>query len=152
MATRTECKYSVFDIAEYFIFNAAKDDQELLSNLKLQKLVYYAQGLHLAIYNKSLFDEKIIAWQYGPVVPELYHKYKSNGSKGIPSQKKYDPSLIDKKTREFLNEVYDAFGQFSAVRLMELAHSDKCWIDAGIGNEIKHQAMASCLKQYLKNG
>lgn len=152
MANQSVGKYKAIDIANYFLAKAQQENQELLSNLKLQKLVYYAQGLHLAIYNKPLFNETIEAWQYGPVIPDLYHRYKKYGMNGIPADKKFDTSLIDKKTKEFLDEIYQLLGQFSAFRLMELAHSDKCWIDAGINNEITLDSMRNDLKKYLKNG
>jgi uncharacterized phage-associated protein len=148
-------KYSASDIANYFLYKAqeaTEEDQELISNLKLQKLVYYAQGLHLAVYKEPLFADRIEAWTYGPVIPDLYHYYKENGSYGIRASESFDPLLIDGDTRTFLDEVYKVFGQFSAVRLMNLAHSDKCWIDAGIGNEITYKAMCDDLKKYLKNG
>ena len=153
MVTRNKTvgKYHALDIANYFLFKAQEEDQELLSNLKLQKLVYYAQGLHLVIYGAPLFNEAIEAWQYGPVVPDLYHQYKKFGASGIPADDDYDPLSIDKKTREFLDEIYELLGQFSAVRLMDLAHADQCWISAGVGNEITHEAMRHCLKKYLKN-
>lgn len=147
-------KYAALDIANYFLYKAeaaTEEDQELISNLKLQKLVYYAQGLHLALYNDSLFTERIEAWTYGPVVPDLYHHYKENGSEGIHADVNFDPLLIDEDTRMFLDDVYEVFGQFSAVRLMNLTHSDRCWIDAGIGNEITCDAMGHELKKYLKN-
>lgn len=155
MGTQSKGKYSALDIANYFLYKAqtaTEEDQELISNLKLQKLVYYAQGLHLAVYNKPLFNEIIKAWQYGPVIPDLYHRYKKFGVNGIPANKKFDYSIIDKKTREFLDEIYEVFGQFSAVQLMKYAHSDRCWIDAGVGNEMTFKAMQSDLKKYLKNG
>lgn len=151
MVTQNKGKYHAIEIANYFLFKAQQEGQELLSNLKLQKLIYYAQGLHLAVYGKPLFDEEIKAWQYGPVVPSLYHNYKVFGASGIPADDAFDPSSIDEKTREFLDEIYKFLGQFSALRLMDLAHSDKCWIDAGDGNEITHQAMTDCLKKYVKN-
>lgn len=145
-------KYSAFDIANYFLYKAqasTEEDQELISNLKLQKLVYYAQGLNLAIDNAPLFPEKIEAWTYGPVIPDLYHFYKKNGSRGIEADSHFDPTVIDEVTRELLDDVYEVFGQFSAVRLMRLTHSDQCWKDAGIGNEISHEAMSQDLKKYL---
>jgi len=143
-------KYSAFDIADYFLYKAAQDNQELLSNLKLQKLVYYAQGLYLAIYKKPLFGEAVVAWNYGPVVARLYHKYKKYEAGGIPASKTFKRSSIDKNTREFLDEIYEVFGQFSAIRLTNLAHSDKCWIDAGVGNIITCDAMSKDLRKYLK--
>lgn len=143
--------YSVYDIANYFLFKAERDN-ELLSNLKLQKLIYYSQGLHLALFGIPIFTEKIRAWNYGPVVPELYAAYKEYGAGGIPCDDKFDPKSIDKKTRSFLKEVYEAFGQFSAVRLMGLSHTDQCWRDAHPNKIITHKAMQNDLKKYLKNG
>ena len=144
--------YSAFDIADYFLWKAQEDNQELLSNMKLQKLVYYAQGLHLALNDTPLFDEKIEAWTYGPVVAELYHKYKNFGASGIPSDENFDPLLIDEETRELLDEIFDVFGQFSAIRLMEIAHNDECWNEIEIGEEITLESMKDCLKKYLKDG
>jgi uncharacterized phage-associated protein len=145
-------RYTASDIANYFLYKAQEDNQELLSNLKLQKLVYYAQGLSLVVFDRPLFEENIEAWTYGPVIPFLYHKYKEYGSRGICVDDDFDPSIIDDETKDFLDEVYSVFGQFSAVRLMDIAHGDQCWIDAGIGNEITCDSMRQCLKKYLKDG
>ena len=152
MVTPKMGKYKALDIANYFLLKADQEEQEFLSNLKLQKLIYYAQGLHLIIHGEPLFNDKIVAWQYGPVVPDLYHQFKNYGSQGIPADREFNPSIIDKKTKDFLDEIYEIFGQFSAVQLMRFAHEDKCWIDAGIGNEITLDSMKICLKKYLKDG
>ena len=144
-------RYSVFDIANYFLFKSQEDDQELLSNLKLQKLVYYSQGLHLVLFNEPLFEEEIYAWTYGPVVPDLYHAYKGYGASGIPADEEFSPSSIESETIELLDEIYEAFGQFSALHLMRLSHSDQCWIDAGIDNIISWDAMHKALRKYLKD-
>ncbi|MDR3569898.1 MAG: DUF4065 domain-containing protein [Syntrophobacteraceae bacterium] len=145
-------KYTAFDVAKYFLSRAEREDQELLSNLKLQKLVYYAQGMHLAMRDAPLFGDRIEAWDYGPVVPDLYHFYKENGARGIPADPTFDLDKIDGATLDFLDEIFDAFGQFSAIRLMQISHKDKCWEDAGSGEEISWPSMAKCLKKYLKNG
>lgn len=144
--------YSAFDVADYFLYKAQTDQQELLSNLKLQKMVYYAQGLYLAMHNKPIFKDEIKAWNYGPVIPELYTKYKKYGSAGIPVSGSFDSNSIDDDMKRFLDEVYSAFGQFSATRLSDLTHTDECWIKAYPNKLIKHSAMASDLKKYLKNG
>lgn len=149
--------YNASDIADYFLWKAQEENQELLSNMKLQKLVYYAQGLHLAVFEKPLFEDKINAWTYGPVVESLYHAYKVYGASGIPANPNFDPESIDADTREFLDDVFNAFGQFSAIRLMEITHADQCWIDAQPsdtqpGDEISFDAMRECLKKYIKNG
>ena len=56
-----------------------------LTPLKLQKLIYYAHGWHLAIRNAPLIDEVIEAWEYGPVVPNVYHEFKKFGNRPIPT-------------------------------------------------------------------
>jgi len=144
-------KYSALDIANYFLFKAQREDQELLSNLKLQKLVYYAQGLHLADQGEPLFSESIEAWQYGPVIPGLYFKFRDYGAGGIPASEDFDPSILDSNTKDFLDDIYEVFGQFSAIRLMDLTHEDQCWIDAGINGEITCDSMKKCLKKYLQD-
>lgn len=69
---------SCFDIASYFI-ERANQTKSTINNLKLQKLVYYSQAWHLAIHGIPLFKEDFQAWVHGPVVPELYQKYKGFG-------------------------------------------------------------------------
>lgn len=143
----------LYDIANYFLFKSAKEGEngEPMSNMKLQKLVYYAQGLHLVLFNSPLFPEKIKAWEHGPVVPQLYHKYKKCGAGGIPCDGSFKISKIKKSTRNFLDEVYTVFGQFSAIGLRDLTHSDTCWKEARPSNgEITEAAMTSCLKKYVK--
>lgn len=147
----TKPPYSASKIAKYFLFKG-NSDEELISNLKLQKLVYYAQGLHIALKGTPLFKENIEAWEYGPVVPELYSAYKSYGAGGIPPDDLFNPESIDSDTREYLDEVYSVFGQFSAVRLIDISHTDQCWKDAYPNGIIKHKAMETTLKKYIKHG
>lgn len=55
------------DVANFFLSAMDDDAGDLISNLKIQKLVYYAQGVHLAMFDTTLFDEEILAWEHGPV-------------------------------------------------------------------------------------
>ena len=76
--------YKALDIANWFLIKnnaevveheADNDDYEVyekITHLKLQKLLYYAQGISLAIHDKPLFRENIVAWPHGPVVKEVY--------------------------------------------------------------------------------
>lgn len=63
------------EVANFFVsrFQQAGDP---LTNMKLQKLLYYAQGWHLALKGDALFDERIEAWPHGPVVPPVYGTFK----------------------------------------------------------------------------
>ncbi len=143
---------TALDVASYFLLKAEEEGQELLSNLKLQKLVYFAQGLHLAVHGTSIFRDQIKAWDYGPVVPSLYGTFKHYGAGGIPVDPSFDPATIGEKTRQFLEEVLSVFGQFSAVRLMEFTHDDQCWKDAYPNGVITNDSMRVSLKRYIKNG
>lgn len=136
-----------FDVAKYFLSLTNEEEGDLISNLKLQKLVYYAQGSHLAIYDKPLFEEEIHAWAHGPVVPELYHEYKVHGQGSIPYPEEFDFSVLEEDTREFLNDVYDTFGQFSAWKLRNMTHEEPPWRDA---YESKVVITHKSLQEYFK--
>lgn len=140
---------SVFDVADYFLSLVKEEDGELMSNLKLQKLVYYAQGYHLAIFDKPLFTEPIEAWIYGPVVPELYHTYKQHVSGVIPPPDSVDLLKFDEETIELLDEVYDVIGQFSAWRLAAMTHSEPPWQDTPQGGTISLDAMKEHFKTQI---
>ena len=120
---------SVFDVADYFLAQASDEAGDLMSNLKLQKLVYYAQGLHLALYDEPLFNEPIEAWTHGPVVRALYDRFRSYGAGAIPPPDSLDLGKFDCRTRELLDEVYGVYGQFSAWKLREMTHCEPPWRD-----------------------
>jgi len=112
-----------FDVTKYFLALANDiESGEGLSNQKLQKLLYYAQGVYLAKYNKPLFKEEIEAWRHGPVTPDLYHRFKDYGSGHISTEEINDINFknYDEDTEEFLDEVYIVYGQYSAWKLREL--------------------------------
>ena len=66
--------HSALDVARYIINYSNKKDYHI-SNLKLQKLLYFTQAYYLAFTDshKPCFPERIEAWNFGPVVPEVYH-------------------------------------------------------------------------------
>jgi|SRR5579884_3336795 len=118
------------DIAEYFLLMVDEEAGDSLSNLKLQKLVYYAQGYHLALHNAPLFQEQIEAWEHGPVIPSLYKEYRGYGSNPIPKPEEFDLEKYDGQVRELLNEVFEVYGQFSAAKLRNMTHAEKPWVEA----------------------
>ena len=83
--------YTVDNIADFFL------SKESISPKKLQKLVYYSYAWSIALLNDSpeniqfkLFESDVEAWVHGPVVPELYRKYKDFGWQEIPQVKDFD--------------------------------------------------------------
>ncbi|MBP1614523.1 MAG: putative phage-associated protein [Bacteroidetes bacterium] len=142
--------YSVLDVANKILaYGAERDGGELISNLKLQKLLYYMQGFYLAYFHESLFDEEIEAWQYGPVVPVVYEHYKDNGSAGIsPSGQSLIFNLPKEET--LFNEVFRVYGDYSAIGLMNLTHSEMPWKSTKIGDVIEKQKLNSFFGKRLK--
>lgn len=118
------------NVARWFLRqNAVKvsnGEADYISNLKLQKLLYYAQGVYLALYDEPLFDDEIVAWQYGPVVDTVYQTYKVNGSDGI---KEFELPTENFSEREegVLQFTYKTFGQFSAWKLVDMTHNETPW-------------------------
>ena len=123
--------YKALDIAKKLICLAQNDEPnggELLTNLKLQKLLYYQQGFHLAFFGTPLFEESVESWMYGPVVPSVYDEYSKYGSASLPVPTEAI-TLTDDEERLF-NEVFDAYREFSAIGLMNKTHSERPWIEA----------------------
>lgn len=143
-------KYSAGKIAEWFLaYNRnvmAEEDAEYISNLKLQKLLYYAQGTYLAITGYELFHEPILAWKHGPVVNSVYQEYKENKANGIVYEKPFDFNEFDPETENILEEVYDCFGQYSAWKLRNMTHSEEPWISTDINEVISNDK----IKDYFK--
>ena len=140
---------TAMDVAEYFLALQDEDAGDLISNMKLQKLLYYAQGLHLAMTQRPLFSEAIEAWQHGPVVPDIYHAFKKYGAQPIPASNDMAFSQYDEATTGFLNEVYDVFGQFSAWKLRNMTHEEPPYRDAENG-VISHDDMQAYFCRYIK--
>jgi uncharacterized phage-associated protein len=142
--------YKVLEIANKILaYGAARDGGELISNLKLQKLLYYMQGFYLAYFQESLFDEEIEAWQYGPVVPVVYEHYKDNGSAGIPPSGQC-LALKSLKEEALFNEVFRVYGDYSAIGLMNLTHGEMPWKSTKIGDVIDKQKLNSFFGKRLK--
>lgn len=137
---------SASNVARYFISIANDEDSgDSISNLKLQKLLYYAQGVHLALHDEPLFREPIKAWEHGPVVPEVYRDYARHGSSNIPNTR-IDHSTFSEKERQTMDEVYQVFGQFSAWKLRNMTHDEPPWKDTRPNGTITHEK----LKEYFK--
>jgi uncharacterized phage-associated protein len=154
---KEENSFDVFDVSNYFISLSLKNKidknvVEGVTNLKLQKILYFAQCAYLSLYNKELFSDEIVAWQYGPVVRSVYHKYSDFVNNTLELPKNYDSSLsVDIK--KFLDGIWELFSKYSARELVNITHSHKPWMDAyatGIGSVIDKSVLASYYKGIFK--
>jgi uncharacterized phage-associated protein len=121
-------KYSAMTVAKWFVAWAEAEDADL-SNLKLQKLLYYAQGHHLARTGTPLFHETIEAWSHGPVVPQVYRAFKEFESADIrlPGPDAFQWDQVDTETADFLILVWNTYGEFAAWRLRNMTHDEAPW-------------------------
>lgn len=144
---------SAKNVAEYFLKLVDEEAGDLMTNMKLQKLAYYAQGIYLALYNKPIFPEPIEAWVHGPVVPKLYQEYKPYGSGAIPAPQEISIDSYNSNEIDTLNEVYDVYGQFSAWVLSNMTHEEPPYKNTPQGQVIDHTLLKSYFKtQLVENG
>lgn len=126
-------------VANYFLDRAEQSGKKL-DPMQLQKLVYFAHGWHLAASGDPLIDEMVEAWRYGPVIPSLYHEFKSFGKNPITrkashlkivDEEKWDYVFIEPsidntdstaKTRKLLDVIWNSYGKLSGIQLSNLTH------------------------------
>lgn len=150
----TDSDYSFRKIADYIILSF-QEHGEPLTNLKLQKLLYYAQGWFLALYNKPLYEDRIEAWVHGPVIPVAYHSFKKYGYGLIAEQPSF-PNL-SKEISEHLDEIIEVYGSYSAFELEHLTHQTDPWkkargnipIDQSSDAEITQATMKSYFQKKM---
>lgn len=146
--------YSALDVARYVI-KYSNEQGYLVSNLKVQKLLYFIQALFL-IRGGQCFTESIEAWDFGPVVPVVYRAYKQFGSNSIPTMDyeivDYDYvdrdayACIEDQDKLVINKVIDKFSNYTATDLVALTHQQTPWIEAysnGYSSKIGIEAIRS---------
>ncbi|MBT1166842.1 SocA family protein [Bifidobacterium simiarum] len=114
------------DAANFFIdlAKSGSDEDDGISNMKLNKLLFFAQAISLQRYGRPLFDDPIEAWTHGPVVPSVYHTFKSNGRNGIPhTYGKVNRESMSAYELAVLVDTYQEYGRdYTAGYLRNLTH------------------------------
>lgn len=141
--------YKVLDIANKLL-SMSESYGDFMTNMKLQKMLYYQQGYHLALFDTPLFDDEIEAWMYGPVVPCVYEEYKVNENNIIYPDR--EPIQLGNKEEALFEEVFRIYDIYSATGLMNLTHSETPWkkTPTGVGNIISKNIMKEFFKKKLK--
>ena len=127
-------KLSIFDVANYFLKIVDREYGSTITPLKLQKILYYAQGYYLAMNDTELFPEEFEAWAHGPANEQIYDKYKKYGFNSIPEPVEELPKMSD-KVLKFLNDIWQTFGIYDGKFLEEQTHKEEPWINARKGIE-----------------
>lgn len=151
-------EYNVIDVASYII-NYSNEIGSPVNNLKLQKLLYYVQAAVLVKTNHMCFDSKIVAWKFGPTVPESYHYYAEYGGDDIPTQEgrktiKLDnktlrmsyaqPAEIDYMTQKIIRRVVDSYSNIiNPLELSRKTRNENPWKTTKLNREITCEVMHS---------
>lgn len=114
----------------------AMQHQRPPTQMKLQKLIFYAHGWHLALFDAPLVDETFEAWRYGPVLPTVYHEFKNFGLMPIDREGTEPilhnssihwiaPQLRDAtgNTDALLRKIWEVFGGYSGTELSDMTHA-----------------------------
>lgn len=119
-------------VADFFLLHLDQTSGDTISNLKLQKLCYYAQAWYCAVHRHALFQDRIEAWAHGPVVPSLYWRFRDCGLGTIPTGAIVTQPLSDlhKTDIDFLDDIWDKYSHFTGSELEQLTHSEEPWIKA----------------------
>lgn len=134
------------ELSKYII---AKYDNvgDLVTNKKLQKILYYIKAWGLVYFEDGVIDDDFEAWIHGPVCPSVYKEYKMFGYnsikidyKGMSSsqfinnfKQQYGKKEEDKNKIDMIDAVFNKYGKLSSLQLELLTHSEEPWIDAREG-------------------
>jgi uncharacterized phage-associated protein len=121
---------SCFDIANYFLVLVDREAGDSITQLKIQKLVYFAQGISLSLLKKPLFNEQIEAWEHGPVIRELRKTFGTLKDGPIAAPGEIDFDIYSQSDKELIYKVYSTYGEHSASYLRNLTHEHVIWQEA----------------------
>ena len=123
---------------------------DLITNLRLQKLLFYTQAWYLALpeFDRPLFDDRIEAWIHGPAQPATYGRFKEFGYGPIKLEHTCSP-VLSLSIAKHLENVMAAYGHFTAFQLEQMTHAEQPWLEARAGlapdqpssNIISHETM-----------
>ena len=139
----------VKDVAQIIINYMNAEEEPYITNLMLNKLLYFAQGHCLAETGKPLFDDDFEASEYSPVIPKIYHKYKVCGKHNIlPADNIKEIEVLDNEQLSVLGCVLEQYGDYSPSKLVNITHElDSPW-DKARKKDTRH---ASIMKEDIKN-
>jgi uncharacterized phage-associated protein len=129
--------YPAIEVARWILSEATRRSISL-SHMQLQKILYYAQGYSLGMSGEKLFDEPIMAWEHGPVVPEIYQYFRNFGANKITPVKEVE---IPSEVAGIIDVVVSEKGQMSAAALRNATHEEMPYSTTPIDHEISLQKL-----------
>lgn len=133
--------YDVREVARYMVYSASKQNIPI-SNLKLQKLLYFLWKEYYQKTHKYIFSEAFSAWKFGPVQTEVYFDYYMFGAAAINMDfSSYNDTGITQEDKEFIDALLFQYKDWKVYDLVERTHKKGCAWDRtfqqGEGNNKK---------------
>jgi len=117
------------EIADYLLWRVAQEqpeDPDYLTNMKLQKLLYYIQGWSMVDTGQPAFREEIEAWTHGPVVPSVFQAFDHLGKRPIVDVPQSPPELTE-QIQQLIESVWQRYKAYSAFELSHMTHQEAPW-------------------------
>lgn len=150
--------YSAVQIGNWFLARhkaqmRQDDGIDPMTQMKLHKLLYYAQGVSLAVNGGPLFEDDLLAWAHGPVVRAIYDEYK--GTRTIDDEltneqvNDFDAISEDTTAEGVLEAVYDRYSEYSASQLRNMTHHEAPWKETEHNNVISKEKIKKFFKENI---
>ncbi|MCG8409522.1 MAG: DUF4065 domain-containing protein [Phycisphaerales bacterium] len=140
------------DIARYILWLAASEPEaEPISHMRLQKLLYYAQGWRLAMRGESLFDDPINGWVHGPVVRSVYPAFSRYDAGAIPSSEAEEGEKLACDEMALVESIWENYKKYSAAELRKKTHSEEPWLESRRGMEPEERGNRVISRETMRN-
>lgn len=139
------------DVAKYVI-NRCYCDGNAVSNLQLQKILYYLQGYYCAEFKQPLFDDRIEPWKLGPVVPNVYYVYNKYVADNIYQAYPEIGEILgfSEDEKKVIDEIIDSKSKLSAWELVDATHKEEPWKQAKANGDFYIDV--EMIQNYFDNG
>ena len=125
--------------------------------LQIIKLTYLCHGWMLGLYQEPLSEQLVEAWQYGPVIPSVYHAIKRYGKEPVYTPLTPKSETFDYREIDLIHQVYEGYKDFSGVELSRLTHANgtpwhKVWHEQGKNSVIPNKLIQEHFSELADDG
>lgn len=130
-----------------YIFEQMKE----VTPLALQKILYFIQGIYMAMFQNPLYEEDCMAWVHGPVYEDVYDLFKDFKYNPIEDERfaifrdRFEE--LSQQEKMVIDLVINTFGKYSGKVLEDITHEETPWKNARVG----YDTSESCREIISKN-
>lgn len=146
-----KAKYTALDIANFYIDLSNCIPENSIDNLKLSKLLFFAQGWYMVKFGLPLFDDDIQAWDYGPVIPSVYRAFKCCGANDIEEPTElFDEHRLSNDEVCLLLDVYSEYGKYTGWALKNMTHEKGTPWDKVYEKNMNHVISKDSIQEFFR--